>query len=82
MLDHIALHVSEYRKSKQFYALALKPLGYELIMEFGESGGFGKDGKPLKFTMDIKQWVVPMAGNTAMDAALTGESPVVGPGGY
>ena len=46
MLDHIALHVSDYRKSKQFYALALKPLGYELIMEFGASGGFGKDGKP------------------------------------
>jgi catechol 2,3-dioxygenase-like lactoylglutathione lyase family enzyme len=46
MLDHITLHVSEYRKSKQFYALALKPLGYELIMEFGEIGGFGKDGKP------------------------------------
>jgi catechol 2,3-dioxygenase-like lactoylglutathione lyase family enzyme len=46
MLDHITLHVSEYRKSKQFYALALKPLGYELIMEFGEGGGFGKDGKP------------------------------------
>jgi catechol 2,3-dioxygenase-like lactoylglutathione lyase family enzyme len=46
MLDHITLQVSEYRKSKQFYALALKPLGYELIMEFGEIGGFGKDGKP------------------------------------
>jgi catechol 2,3-dioxygenase-like lactoylglutathione lyase family enzyme len=46
MLDHVTLHVSEYRKSKQFYALALKPLGYELIMELSESGGFGKDGKP------------------------------------
>jgi catechol 2,3-dioxygenase-like lactoylglutathione lyase family enzyme len=46
MLDHIALHVSDYPKSKRFYALALKPLGYELAMEFGESGGFGKDGKP------------------------------------
>jgi len=46
VLDHIALHVSDYRKSKQFYAIALKPLGFELIMEFGESGGFGKDGKP------------------------------------
>lgn len=46
MLDHITLHVSDYRKSKQFYALALKPLGYELIIEFGTSGGFGKDGKP------------------------------------
>jgi catechol 2,3-dioxygenase-like lactoylglutathione lyase family enzyme len=46
MLDHITLHVSDYSQSKQFYALALKPLGYELIMEFGQSGGFGRDGKP------------------------------------
>jgi len=46
MLDHITLRVSNYPKSKQFYTVALKPLGYELIMEFGETGGFGKDGKP------------------------------------
>jgi catechol 2,3-dioxygenase-like lactoylglutathione lyase family enzyme len=46
MLDHITLQVSDYRRSKQFYASALKPLGYELAMESGESGGFGKDGKP------------------------------------
>jgi catechol 2,3-dioxygenase-like lactoylglutathione lyase family enzyme len=46
MLDHITLHVSDYGQSKQFYALALKPLGYELIMEFGQNGGFGRDGKP------------------------------------
>jgi len=46
MLDHITLKVGDYAKSKRFYTLALKPLGYELVMEFGESAGFGKDRKP------------------------------------
>jgi len=46
MLDHISLQVSDYKKSKQFYASALQPLGYAMLMEFGDAGGFGKDGKP------------------------------------
>ena len=46
MLDHITLHVSDYEKSKTFYVAALAPLGYALVMEFGNSGGFGVEGKP------------------------------------
>jgi len=46
MLDHVGLQVSNYAKSKKFYQLTLAPLGYELMMEFGEAAGFGKDGKP------------------------------------
>jgi catechol 2,3-dioxygenase-like lactoylglutathione lyase family enzyme len=46
MLDHISLQVQDYRRSKQFYAQALTPLGYELVMEFSDTGGFGKDAKP------------------------------------
>jgi catechol 2,3-dioxygenase-like lactoylglutathione lyase family enzyme len=47
MIDHIAITVSDFEASKQFYLAALAPLGYELIMEHGISGGgFGKDGKP------------------------------------
>jgi catechol 2,3-dioxygenase-like lactoylglutathione lyase family enzyme len=46
MLDHIGLKVQNYHRSKQFYAQTLKTLGYELVMEFGDTGGFGKDGKP------------------------------------
>jgi len=46
MLDHIGLAVSDYARSKAFYARALEPLGYALLMEFDRSGGFGKDGKP------------------------------------
>lgn len=47
MIDHIALTVSDFERSKAFYAEALAPLGYVLIMEHDISGaGFGKDGKP------------------------------------
>ena len=47
MLDHIALTVSDYERSRKFYQQALAPLGYELMMEHDISGGgFGRDGKP------------------------------------
>jgi catechol 2,3-dioxygenase-like lactoylglutathione lyase family enzyme len=54
MLDHIGFPVSDYDRSKAFYARALAPLGYLLIMEVSanqtESGylaaGFGTGGKP------------------------------------
>ena len=46
ILDHIALSVSDYARSKAFYERALAPLGITLIMEFGTAAGFGRNGKP------------------------------------
>ena len=46
MLDHVGLVVANYARSKAFYEVALAPLGYSLLMEFGTVGGFGADGKP------------------------------------
>jgi catechol 2,3-dioxygenase-like lactoylglutathione lyase family enzyme len=47
MIDHIGIDVGDYERSKRFYAEALGPLGYELMMEFdGNVGGFGAKGKP------------------------------------
>lgn len=47
MLDHIALTVSNYERSRDFYKTVLAPLGYELMMEHDISGaGFWRDGKP------------------------------------
>lgn len=46
MIDHVTVPVSDYAKSKAFYLAALKPLDYEMIMEFGEHGGMGVQGKP------------------------------------
>jgi len=47
MLDHIALSVSDYERSRNFYKSALASIGYSLLMEHRISGaGFGRDGKP------------------------------------
>ena len=47
MIDHVGLEVRDYRRSKDFYAAALAPLGFELAMEFDDRvGGFAHDGKP------------------------------------
>jgi catechol 2,3-dioxygenase-like lactoylglutathione lyase family enzyme len=50
MLDHLGINVSDYSRSRDFYAKALAPLGYELLMEpAAEIGGFGspEDRKPF-----------------------------------
>ena len=46
MLDHIGLPVSDVSKSKTFFQAALAPLGYQIIMDFGEAVGLGQAGKP------------------------------------
>ena len=54
MIDHVGFAVSDYERAKAFYARALAPLGYTLVMEVpaetNPSGhpaaGFGADGKP------------------------------------
>jgi catechol 2,3-dioxygenase-like lactoylglutathione lyase family enzyme len=54
MIDHIGFAVSDYARAKAFYAKALAPLGYTLIMEVAAeqnasghpAAGFGAGGKP------------------------------------
>jgi catechol 2,3-dioxygenase-like lactoylglutathione lyase family enzyme len=54
VIDHIGFPVSDYARSKAFYALALAPLGYGLVMEIdgahtesnAPAAGFGHAGKP------------------------------------
>jgi catechol 2,3-dioxygenase-like lactoylglutathione lyase family enzyme len=48
MLDHLGFSVSDYERSKAFYAQALAPLGLELLLEpLADVGGFGEGGKPF-----------------------------------
>ncbi len=55
MLDHIGFVVSEFERSKRFYAAALAPLSITLLVEvtpeqtglIGSHAGFGADGKPF-----------------------------------
>ena len=54
VIDHVGFPVSDYARSKDFYAQALAPLGYELVMEMdggqtesrAPAAGFGRSGKP------------------------------------
>jgi catechol 2,3-dioxygenase-like lactoylglutathione lyase family enzyme len=48
MIDHVGFGVSDYERSKAFYAAALAPLGVTLLIEpSGAAAGFGADGKPF-----------------------------------
>ncbi len=60
MIDHLTLRVRDFEASKAFYTKALKPLGYEVLMEFdfpgvGKFCGIGVKGKP-----DF--WLAPQSG--------------------
>ncbi|MDA9442313.1 glyoxalase [Bradyrhizobium sp. CCBAU 51745] len=53
MIDHLGLSVSDYEAAKAFYAKALAPLDYSMIMEVtaeqtghAAAAGFGANGKP------------------------------------
>jgi catechol 2,3-dioxygenase-like lactoylglutathione lyase family enzyme len=47
MIDHTGVNVEDFEASREFYAAALAPLGYELLLEFhGIVAGFGEAGKP------------------------------------
>src|SRR4051794_29153733 len=54
MIDHIGFPVSDYARAKAFYAKALAPLDYSLVMEVTQqqqsghdpAAGFGAGGKP------------------------------------
>jgi predicted lactoylglutathione lyase len=58
MIAHTRLHVSNYRKSKEFYMAALAPLGYRNNMEFAESAGFN-DGDNTDFWISKEDKLIP-----------------------
>ncbi len=50
MIDHVGLKVSNFNKSRSFYAAALSPLGYSqgfVDAKMGVAGFFAKDGASL-----------------------------------
>jgi predicted lactoylglutathione lyase len=59
MIAHTSLPVSDYARSKAFYSLVLRTLGYHNNMEHGESAGFN-DGKNTDFWITHKNPIVPM----------------------
>ena len=52
MIDHTGVIVSDFERSKAFYRAALRPIGYEMLMEFpvevtghADVAGFGEPPK-------------------------------------
>jgi catechol 2,3-dioxygenase-like lactoylglutathione lyase family enzyme len=42
MLSHVGIEVDDMERSRAFYEAALAPLGIEVVMDFGQAVGFGK----------------------------------------
>jgi catechol 2,3-dioxygenase-like lactoylglutathione lyase family enzyme len=56
MLDHVGINVSDYERSRDFYARALAPLGITLLMEPSpRTGGFGAGVKPTFWITDLRE---------------------------
>ena len=56
MVDHVGLNVSDYGRSRDFYAQALAPLGMALLLEpVPGTGGFGAGGKPTFWITDQRE---------------------------
>lgn len=68
MIDHTGLSVSRYEECKRFYAAALKPLGYELLIELTDektgavyAAGFGVPPRQPAYGLDQHAdfWIGP-----------------------
>ncbi|MFO0565279.1 MAG: VOC family protein [Polyangiaceae bacterium] len=46
MIDHISLRVKNFDQALAFYAKALRPLDYAVVMQFPGAAGLGARGKP------------------------------------
>ncbi len=46
ILDHLTISVSDFQRSKAFYAQALAPLGLAVVAEFDGFAGIGANGRP------------------------------------
>jgi len=46
VIDHVGIRVSDLTASAEFYRAALRPLGYDVLLDFDFGVGLGKDGKP------------------------------------
>jgi catechol 2,3-dioxygenase-like lactoylglutathione lyase family enzyme len=60
VIDHVTLNVSDVEASKAFFAEALRPLGYELTLDFVEGAGFAAGGKPDFFLAQRGQPSTPV----------------------
>ena len=58
-IDHMGIGVSDLAASRAFYAGALAPLGYEVLLDWDTGVGLGTGGVPSLFLLTTRE---PMTG--------------------
>ncbi len=61
MLDHVGLNVSDLAAARAFYEAALRPLGYERVLEHGAHCGFVSPERYPDFWLTRRE---PVGGST------------------
>lgn len=69
MIDHLSTYATDFEATKAFYTAAFAPLGYSVQSEFvaewnpdfptQHMAGFGKDGKPSFWVIEVKNAYTP-----------------------
>lgn len=72
MIDHISLAVSDLAASAAFYARALAPLGYALLVERPRTVGFGI--KYPELWLNARPAMAPIAADTGAHVCLRARS--------
>jgi catechol 2,3-dioxygenase-like lactoylglutathione lyase family enzyme len=58
MIEHISLAVKNFKKMKEFYTAALKPIGYKIQYEFPGAVGY-KEGGHTSFWVVKSRKIIP-----------------------
>ena len=76
MIDHISVSVSDPVASKAFYAAALPPLGYRVVMARAPSVGLGASAPraPEDGSVRADLWLAPAEKPTPCHVAVTASS--------
>ena len=74
MIDHTGVTVSDYARSKRFYELALKPLGYGVMMELPPEAGTQGAGLGELRTQKPDFWIITAKVATSIHIAFAATS--------
>ena len=68
MLDHVALNVTDYERSRSFYLQALAPLGIEIVMEFPDVKGLGLGERGMPYLWICERGIPSTSTHVALSA--------------
>lgn len=68
VLDHVALNVTDYERSRAFYLQALAPLGIGIVMEFPDAKGLGLGEHGMPYLWICERGVPSTSTHVALSA--------------